>query len=131
MYNIFDIIKSLLFNKRKIDINIEDNTFTPYLINRWISMYSIELCYFINKTTNFNFKNIFGDSKEDIYNYFFNVIPKVPYKKIQFIKKNKKEINNEDKELEEMINNYAINYELSKREIREYLKLQKEFAKYE
>lgn len=131
MYNIFDIIKSLLFNKRKIDINIEDNTFTPYLINRWLSMYSIELCYFINKTTNFNFKNIFGDSKEDIYNYFFNVIPKVPYKKIQFIKKNKKEINKEDKELEEMINNYAINYELSKREIREYLKLQKEFAKYE
>ena len=49
---IFDYINSILFSKKKIDINIEDNSFILYLFNRWASMYSPELCYYVNEVLN-------------------------------------------------------------------------------
>ena len=71
MSDLFTVINSILYTKHKVDINVEDNSFVPFLINRWGSMYSPEVCYFINETTNFRLDKIF-DNKEDLYNFFIN-----------------------------------------------------------
>ena len=113
---IFDLIASILFNKRKNCLNSldEESTFSPYLINRWASMYSPQLAKEAN-TLN-KYIGIF-DSKLDLYNLFVAYYTKVSPKKIQYFKKTKKTTEEED----QSIALYAKRFELSKREINEYL----------
>ena len=82
MFNIFDYIRSILFTKKKIEINNEENTFNLFLINRWISMYSPEMCFYINEIANKNLLKIFSSIQQ--YNYLFNIIYKMPYKKMNY-----------------------------------------------
>lgn len=132
MPTIFEYINSILFSKKKLDINMDDNTYSSFMINRWASMYSAEMCYFINKTTNFRLDKIFGNSKEDQYKFLLNLIPKLKYSKINYLKKSKKETikqTNKDNGIEINLEEaYANNYELSQREIKEYLKLLKDLG---
>ena len=127
MADIFDVLNSVLYNKRRVDINIEDSSFQLFQINRWISMYSPEMCYFVNETSNFRIDKIF-ESKEEIYDFLLNTMPRLKYKKINYIKKPTKKTTskNEEKELEK-IEGLADNIELSQREIKEYLQLLEEF----
>jgi len=88
--NIFQYINSLLFSKKKIDINSDDESqFNLFMLNRWSSMYSKELNEYINETSN-KYWNLFDD-KLSQYNYLYSLIPKLKYKRITYLKKTKKE----------------------------------------
>jgi len=124
---IFDYIKSILFSKKKLNVNIEDKSFIYYMVNKWISMYSPEMCSYINETSN-KYYNQFTNI-EDQYNFLFHIMPKVPNKIINYIKKPKKDKNIKQGKIKsseiDYIKEYANNYELSRREIEMYLTLSK------
>jgi hypothetical protein len=87
--NLFNILNSILYSKKKLELNLEDeNIFIPYMINRWVSMYNGDLAVFIN---NFFNKSLPFEGKESYFDYYFNLCPKLKFKKIAYIKKSKKE----------------------------------------
>jgi hypothetical protein len=114
---IFDYINNILFHKKEIAITNEDNQFSGYLTNRWISMYSPTMALVVNNSTNWLY-SIF-ETDEQYYKFLFTIIPKVRQKYIQYIKKVKTEDTNTDEETE--IEILARNLELSKREVKLYL----------
>lgn len=95
----------------------DEKQFSPYLINRWLSMYgkqTIASCEIVNRYLQ-TFPN-----KVDAYKFFSAIFPKLPSKKIIYIKKTKAENDNEEE--------YALlakNKELSTREIKNYIDLLK------
>ena len=79
---IFQYLNSILFSKKKIDLNCDDESqFNLIMINRWTSMYSKELIDYVNETTN----------KPSQFNYVYSVFPKLKFKKLNYLKKIKKE----------------------------------------
>lgn len=116
--NIFTLINSLFFSKKRIDLNSDDeNQFNAYMINRWISMYSIDMVSIINDTSN-RYSHIYH-VKQEQYNWFYNLFPKMRFKKISYIKKNKKQNNIDDKS-DDLVPLIAKNHEISEREVRMY-----------
>jgi len=111
---IFDFISDILFTKKKsLNTLEEESEFSPFLVNRWLSMYSsqtVSTCNIINK-----YLQIF-DTKKDLYNFFVAIFPKLPYKKIAYFKRQKEEKNKDDN-----IKLIAKARELSSREITEYI----------
>jgi hypothetical protein len=88
--NIFQYLNSILFSKKKVDINCDDESqFSLFMINRWTSMYSKELNNYVNETTN-RYWNIHTD-KRDQYQYVYNIIPRLKFKRLNYIKKIKKD----------------------------------------
>ena len=120
---IFDFINDVLFTKKNTMQSLDDeSTFSPYMLNRWISMYSPAMaqdCNIINK-----YLGAF-ENKKDLFNLFIATFKKVPFKRINYIKKYKEE----KKEECEQLNLLAKSYELSKREIKQYLELKDGFLK--
>jgi hypothetical protein len=115
---IFDYISNILFTKKENCFSTADDEkqFSPYLINRWLSMYgksTITSCDVANKYT-----QIFSN-KNDCYKFLGAIFPKVPQRKIEYIKKKKSEEENNDHRL------LAKNKELSVREIKNYIDLLK------
>jgi K+/H+ antiporter YhaU regulatory subunit KhtT len=109
---IFNFIDSILHNNKKLNVINEDETqFNLYMLNRWCSMADVNIVNLINETAN-KYGKIF-DSKQDQYNFVFNLYPKIKKKKIEYIKKQK-----EKKEEDESIKHLAKSYELSEREIK-------------
>ena len=120
---IFDHLKSILYTKEDIQHNIDDeNEYSPFMINRWCSMYSPELATIINNTTNW-LGSIFVTKREH-YKFVKSILPKVRFKHIPYIKKVKV-----DKEEEKDIELLASSLELSKREIKYLLDIQDEYKK--
>lgn len=115
---LFDYLKNILYEKNP-ELLEENNEFVPFLIQRWLSMHSAEIAYILNETTNRYWMSL--SDKQDWYNMFITQIPKVKFKKLQYIKK-PKESNDKD---EEIIKQIAENMELSCREVRQYLEKQK------
>jgi hypothetical protein len=114
--NIFNIINSLFFSKKKIDLSLDsESQFSPYMINRWMSMYSDEMLVIINNTSN-KYGGLFKN-KDQQYNWYFNLFPKIRFKKIQYIKKNKKA---KEEIKEDNLPLIAKNKEISVRELRLY-----------
>jgi oligoribonuclease NrnB/cAMP/cGMP phosphodiesterase (DHH superfamily) len=122
--NFFDILKALLFDKKKEERPDADTlqSFTPYMVNRWLSFYDKTKAVFVNETLN-KFSSIF-DNKEDQYELYSNLIPRSKFKRISYIKK-KKEITEED----ENISVISKNNMLSKREVQMYVDLYNSLAK--
>lgn len=115
---IFDFISSILFTKKKITASAIDveNEFVPFLVNRWLSMYSAS-CAKISNTINRYMSTL---NKAEIYNLCIASFEKQPNKKINYFKRTK----DEDKKVnEDIIKKIAIVKELSVREVREYFKL--------
>jgi hypothetical protein len=85
---IFDFIKDILFAKSKLSFNNIDSegVFTPYMLNRWASMYSNTLALYSNMLNKYY---QFSAEKADIFNLFLHVFPRVKQKKIFYIKKTK------------------------------------------
>mgnify|MGYP003981104631 CR=1 FL=1 len=126
--NIFSYISYLLFTKKKHSIdNIDDeNQFVPYMINRWCSMYSTSIAKLINNTTNW-LHPIF-ETKNEWYKFYYNILPKCQFRRIFYIKKQKKESENHD----DIVTKMASNLQLSKREINLYIRsLNIDLSKYE
>ena len=114
---IFDVIKDILFTKKRTCLNTvdEEGDFVPFLVNRWLSMYSPQVALtsnIINK-----YLGIF-DNKRDLYALFMAFFPRVPAKKINYIKKVKESKDNKELDTVALI---AKNKELSQREIIEYI----------
>ncbi len=113
---IFQFINSVLFSKKKIDLNCDDESqFNLYMMNRWSSMYSPEIANYINETTN-KYWNLFTE-KQDQYRFIFNIIPRLKYKKISYLKK--KKLEKTKKEDEPIIPEF-----FSKREYKSYVDLE-------
>ena len=117
MANIFSFINDILF-KKKGDVldNIDtESEYNPYMINRWISMYSPQMSILINSTTN-KYYSIF-DTKKGNYRFLVSFLPKSRPYRIIYIKKASKESDDST----EVINTLSKNLELSKREISYYI----------
>jgi plasmid rolling circle replication initiator protein Rep len=113
---IFDFIASVLFTKEKTCLASvdEEGNFSPYMLNRWCSMYSKTTATFSNIIN--RYIGIFED-KRDLYSLFVAVMPKVSSKRISYIKKIKEEKTDVNSDIEMLANNL----ELSKREINQYI----------
>jgi hypothetical protein len=114
---LFDYLNNILYDKEK-ELLEENNEFVPFLIQRWLSMHSPEVAYILNETTN-RYWAALGD-KQDWYNMLMTQLPRVKFKKLQYIKK-PKETNSKD---DELVKRLADNMEISQREVR--LLLEKE-----
>jgi len=112
---IFDIISNILFTKKQSTLQSvdEESAFVPYILNRWLSMHSptaAETSNVINK-----YIGLF-DTKQELYQLFYHVFPRFSFKKINYIKKKKPEI-----EENSNTKNIAQKLELSQREILQYI----------
>lgn len=116
---IFDFISSTLFTKKETCLNSvdEEGEFSPYMLNRWCSMYSSQVALYSNILN--KYLSVF-ENKKDLYHLFLAVLPKVSAKRINYIKKAKEEKKQED----ENISLLAKNIELSEREIKQLIALQ-------
>jgi len=115
---IFDFISDILFTKKKTCLKTvdEESEFIPYLVNRWISMYSPSQA--LNSNIINKYLGVFTN-KTDLYSLFIAVFDKSAPKKIQYFKKQKdREKNKTD---DDSILLLAKNKELSTREIKEYI----------
>lgn len=115
---IFDQLNDLLFTKeRKCMDNVDhESDYSPYMINRWISMYSPELAHVINNTVNWTYQ-VF-ETKSEHYNFLHTVIPRVNRKRINYIKKTKRD---KESKPEHDVSMLAKSMELSQREIQTML----------
>lgn len=113
---IFNYIDSVLFNKKKLNtINEGETQFNYYMVGRWCSMYSPDICEILNQTTNLYGKAF--STKQEQYEFLLNILPKVKKKRINYLKKNKEEKTQENTEAK----NLSKALELSEREIKEYI----------
>jgi hypothetical protein len=89
---IFDIISGILFNKKKDLLDNIDDTkhYQPFLVNRWISMHDGNSAKIVNETIN-RYGHVFND-KRDQYRFMVEVLPKHRFKRIDYIKKKKIEV---------------------------------------
>ena len=118
MLNIFEILNDIIVTKKgNLLDNVEDeDQFIPYIVCRWLSMYSPEYAQIINETTNKHY-NVF-DTKKEWYEYLIKILPKGSPGRIHYIKKEKrKDINNFD----DIVKFLAKRFEISRREVEQYL----------
>jgi hypothetical protein len=114
--NIFNILNSIFFSKKRIDLNLDsESQFSAFMINRWASMYSDEMLVIINNTAN-KYSSIFN-TKDQQYNWYYNLFPKLRFKKISYIKKKKRDKEEIDEDSLPVI---ARNREISIRELKLY-----------
>jgi len=114
---IFDYISNILFTKKKfLSNNIDsENDFSPYLVNRWISMYSEKSAKEANILNQF----LGCLNKEELLILAHNLFTKMPSKKITYFKRKKEE----EKKDNEIIKKVACVRELSVREITNYFNM--------
>ena len=114
---IFNFIDSLIHNKLRVNnINEDETQFNLYMLNRWCSMSTIDIVNLINETGN-KYGKLF-ETKQEQYNFLFQLYPKIKKKKIEYIKKQK-----EKQEKNESVKHLAQSYELSEREIKNIIYL--------
>jgi|TARA_R100000030_G_C3146206_1_gene97010 hypothetical protein len=115
--NFFQLQNKLFYSKKteagELDAEGEQ-AFVPFLFNRWLSFYNQNMCIFTNETLN-KFSTIF-ENKQDTYKLYYNIIPRLKWQKIQYIKKKKRE-----EESEVNLALIAKNKNISIRELRQYL----------
>jgi len=113
---IFDQINSIVFTKKKIELNCDDESqFSSFMINRWLSFYSADVAVLINELCN---KQPHCSNKQELYDFYYYTMPKLKFKKIAYIKKPKKEVVKEEKDI-------LLPEFLSKREYENYVEFKK------
>jgi hypothetical protein len=114
---IFDILSSILFTKKPIELNLEnEKEFNLFMVNRWISMHSPEKAALINSTTN-NWWSLF-DTKQQQFDFLMHLLNKSKYKKIDYIKKVAKQKKADD-EKQMLEKSFANNNFMSVKQLRE------------
>lgn len=115
-----ELLKSI-FTKEEVTTKPNTDNFNVYLVNRYISMYHPKLCLFINQTMN-NYELIQNIIElDDLYKTYKAVVPKVPYRYIEYIKRPSSKTQYKERISEEDIKRYAELMEISTREVRQYL----------
>lgn len=117
--NFFDILRSILFNKPKIDVDTSCEEFSPFMVNRWMSFYDQNRAIFVNETLN-KYTGIFSDIC-DTYKLYVHIVPVLRFKKINYIKKKKEEKDKRDQNLQKQQEIVARNMNISTREIEQYI----------
>lgn len=119
--NFFQLQNKLFFSdKRKQPEPLDsegEQSFVPFLLNRWLTMYSKETVGFVNSTLN-KYSTIFDTDKQSTYKFYFNLIPRLKFKKMNYIKKVKKD--KEKQEEQDQLKMIAKNNYLSVRELEMY-----------
>ena len=126
---IFTYLSNILYKKSdRVFTNIDsEDTYNHYMMCRWLSMHSPEVVKIVNDTANWLYP-IFN-TKEESYKFLYNVIPHQNFRRINYIKKNKKKSDKKDESIVDII---AQNMEISKREVNLYVKqLNLNLEKYE
>jgi len=119
--NFFQLQNKLFYsNKSKQPEPLDsegEQAFVPFLFNRWLTMYSKDTVGFVNETLN-KYCGIFDTDKQKTYKLYYNLIPRLKFKRISYIKKVKKD---KDKQEEfEQLKIIAKNNNMSVREIEMY-----------
>jgi hypothetical protein len=112
----FERLKHLIQTKQELKEDLAmDTSFTPFMSQRWLSMYNREYCIRINDTTNRLYQGI--TDKNDWYRMLQMLVPCNSYRFIKYIKKkkNSKQLNHK------YICFVAENLEISKREAEDFL----------
>jgi len=117
---IFDFISDILYKKKgdlfnKKEVEAE---FQPFMVQRWLSMYSNFNTRILNATTNKLYKAI--DEKRSWYKLFLVTLPKSKFKRIKYIKKAAKK-KGPKTDIDAAINLVAETQQISEREVREYV----------
>ena len=119
---IFNILDDIFRHKTGELINnseFKDALQSPYMLQRWVSMHSTQTALLVSETTNKLCKGL-SDDKEMWYKLYLTLVDKSKaYKKIRYLKRDKKVIN-EDRET--MIAMLARRYEISKKEAENRMK---------
>ena len=110
---LFDYLKDIVVNKKG---NIPLFEYVPFLINRWLSFISPEVCNVLNQTVNINY----ALDKEQHYKFLVTAFPRQKFmSRINYIKKIK-DINIDK---DNKISMLASCKELSTREVKMMLEL--------
>jgi hypothetical protein len=118
--SIYDVINSILF-KKGIDKSAIEEMHVPFMFIRWLAFYDPSVIPLANELN--RIAHQFHD-KQDSYNFFNTVVPKLRYKKIPYIKKTKATPKRKaDEKREEQISRLAYANEVSCREAKMYLEM--------
>ena len=114
---IFSVLNTILYTKKPLDISVDDeNIFNLYMVNRWCSMHSPEINNLIDDTTN-RFGMIL-ESRDDQLKFLTSMLPRCRFKKIDYLKKVKKDKPDKDQESKDQyVTLIAKAKEISKREV--------------
>lgn len=121
----FEHLNDILFHKRgdKLDNVDHETDYNPYMINRWVSMYSDEACHVVNNTVNWLYATF--DTKTQHYNFLQRVLPAYRQRYIQYIKKHKPPVTPATDD-EQNVVLLSRNLELSETEVKYLLQQQHE-----
>lgn len=124
---IFELLNDILYKKKgdKLSNPDAEAEFQPYLVQRWLSMYSPDISQLINQTTNILYSAY--ENKQEWYKAFLTIIPPCRFKKISYIKKSieQQKLNKDEREY---IKTLAAHYEISEREVKDYLQQRREYV---
>lgn len=119
---IFDQIRSVAHTKQEIDI--EPGELSPYMLQRWLSMYSGPVAGLLNGTTNIAWNAKLTD--QQWYQLFMMIVPRLPFRKISYIKKPPKDKVKSERELDAQA--LADLMQISCREAKQYLEMNQELS---
>lgn len=117
--NIFEQIDDIVVKKEnRLANNLEDESeFIPYMLQRWLSMYSPQYAEILNISVNKMWKVM--EDKQMWYKFFTAIVPRGHPKHIAYIKKAAK--TPQKKINDEIIKILSEQFELSQREIKLYI----------
>tara|TARA_R110001606_G_C15015989_1_gene609081 strand:+ start:127 stop:504 length:378 start_codon:yes stop_codon:yes gene_type:complete len=119
--NFFQLQNKLFYsNKSKQPDPLDsegEQSFVPFLFNRWLTMYSKDTVGFVNETLN-KYCGIFDTDKQKTYQMYYNLIPRLKFKRISYIKKIKKDKEKQDET--DQLKMIAKNKNMSVRELEIY-----------
>tara|TARA_R110002096_G_scaffold7875_2_gene33722 strand:- start:707 stop:1084 length:378 start_codon:yes stop_codon:yes gene_type:complete len=122
--NFFQLQNKLFYSDKNKSAEFLDSegeqAFVPFLLNRWLTMYSKQTVSFVNDTLN-KYCGVFDTDKQKTYRLYYNLIPRLKFKRINYIKKVKKDkAEQEDLDQLKLI---ARNKNISVRELKIYRNL--------
>jgi|TARA_R110000796_G_scaffold88535_1_gene190421 hypothetical protein len=122
--NFFQLQNKLFYSDKSKSVEFLDSegeqAFVPFLLNRWLTMYSKQTVSFVNDTLN-KYCGVFDTDKQKTYRLYYNLIPRLKFKRINYIKKVKKDkAEQEDLDQLKLI---ARNKNISVRELKMYRNL--------
>jgi hypothetical protein len=122
--NFFQLQNKLFYSDKRKKADYLDSegeqAFVPFLINRWLTMYSKDTVGFTNETLN-KYCGIFDTDKQKTYRLYYNLIPRLKFKRISYIKKKKKDKDQLDET--DQLKMIAKNKNMSVRELEMYKNL--------
>jgi len=118
MSTVFDYIDSILYSKKYVDdIKYDENQYSYFMVNRWISMSDYSAAQIINESSNRYWSVLMH--REDHYKLLMHLMPSQKKKRIDYIKKNKEEKAKQSK-LQDEVLLFANSLELSKKELSQH-----------